>query len=944
MSVCRLSGLIAWLAAASFVASFPTPSTAGEPAPAGLSITIESLHLGSIYTYYNPPAGSRYLAVQLKVTNHGSQPVAMRQQDVVLRCDGTDYKLKDPIGGLRNSVFQVRGRTVVISKLQPTSDLPIAPDKSAEKWLVFGGLPAGNHVPPMVLRIDAGGRAQEIDVNDAARRELKLTVARIGPRGCLALLTIGGELNTVNVGSLVGTLESLVAQKCVRAVIRFNGSAPRLDGQILSWLQQGAFLAGRGENNNAQMPVFPSALRELHLASLPNRLSENLEGASGDEPRIHRRDAVAVRAALKSAIESLPRAELLAEIETGHPLVRPAALADGGSRLTAEDLPLVLRFADGDDVKMQLAALTALRHFGEPAAIDKLLFYARKNVEPTVSAAIESLAASRYAVAHQALLDVLKKEHPASRRLIVRVLAKYPRPLWADTIYSFIGDPEPDVAVEALRALVETGHPRLLDLLKDAPGARHATRSRRGLSTAVEAERSAERGVGARVRAADDEDGTTEFERLRIAQPHKGSAGHTPAVGRARSSLGQPVPDHQCTGPNRRSIGRRGAGGQVSDFYRSRQGGDPQRAAAAQIGPLPPLRRRGVDSRREPRSITTAITGLQNDGSPQAVQLLVNALDSSKNATLWSNITSALANFGTPEAKLALLRARDSDNPRKRKLARDALQTLSTRSPGYPAFLTARQSAQSDRWDEAITRYTAAIDLDPELADACSGRGHALLQTKKLAEAHKDFSKAVKLDPYSAEGVSGLGICEVMEGKIASGTKTIEDARSKLNDDFIFTYNAACVYGRALEQTVKQPASPERDKKADEFRKKAIADLQLSVKLGFPDLEWMKKDSDLESLHGLPEFKRIVSPDEKHSTEENSGDDNNGDPKTAPATDSAGKTSPQKAPAGKKNPPAKANPPKTASRKVEDRPENRGGQSTTDDALKADLMFEEARP
>ena len=261
-----------------------------------------------------------------------------------------------------------------------------------------------------------------------------------------------------------------------------------------------------------------------------------------------------------------------------------------------------------------------------------------------------------------------------------------------------------------------------------------------------------------------------------------------------------------------------------------------------------------------------------------------------------------------------------------------------------PAFLTARQSAQSDRWDEAITRYTAAIDLDPELADAWSGRAHALLQTKKLAEAHKDYSKAVKLDPYSAEGVSGLGICEVMEGNIASGTKTIEGARSKLNDDFIFTYNAACVYGRALEQTVKQPASPQRDKKADEFRKKAIADLQLSVKLGFPDLDWMKKDSDLDSLHGLPEFKRIVSPDEKHSAEENSGDDNNGDPKTAPATDSAGKTSPQKAPAGKKNPPAKANPPKTASRKVEDRPENRGGQSTTDDALKADLMFEEARP
>jgi len=943
VSVCRLSGLIAWLATASFVAAFPTPSTAGEPAPAGLSITIESLHLGSIYTYYNPPAGSRYLAVQLKVTNHGSQPVAMRQQDVVLRCDGTDYKLKDPIGGLRNSVFQVRGRTVMISKLQPTSELPIAPDKSAEKWLVFGGLPAGNHVPPMVLRIDAGGRAQELDVNDAARREMKLTVARIGPRGCLALLTIGGELNTVNVGSLVGTLESLVAQKCVRAVIRFNGSAPRLDGQILSWLQQGAFLAGRGENNNAQMPVFPSALRELHLASLPNRMSENLEGASGDEPRIHRRDAVAVRAALKSAIESLPRAELLAEIETGHPLVRPAALADGGSRLTAEDLPLVLRFADGDDVKMQLAALTALRHFGEPAAINKLLFYARKNVEPTVSAAIESLAASRYAVAHQALLDVLKKEHPASRRLIVRVLAKYPRPLWADTIYSFIGDPEPDVAVEALRALVETGHPRLLDLLKDAlargtPPVREEAFQLLSKRSDPQSEELALEYALQTMKTG--QPSSIVYELLNRTKDPRAIPLLLGALDRASGSRSQIINALAQIGDQ--SVGEALAG-KYPTFT------DRDKAAtlnALQLLKSPHFRRFAGEAliHGESALITTAITGLQNDGSPQAVQLLVNALDSSKNPTLWSNITSALANFGTPEAKLALLRARDSDNPRKRKLARDALQTLSTRSPGYPAFLTARQSAQSERWDEAITRYTAAIDLDSELADAYSGRGHALLQTKKLDQAHKDFSKAVKLDPYSAEGVSGLGICEVMEGNIASGTKTIEDSRSKLNDDFVFTYNAACVYGRALEQTVKQPASPERDKKADEFRKKAIGDLQLSVKLGFPDLDWMKKDSDLDSLHGLPEFKRIVSPDEKHSAEENSGDDNNGDPKTAPATDSVGKTSPQKAPAGKKNPPAKANPPKTATRKVEDRPENRGGQSTTDDALKADLMFEEARP
>ncbi len=40
-------------------------------------------------------------------------------------------------------------------RLQPTGQLQIAPGESADKWLVFSGLPAGNQVPPMVLRIIA---------------------------------------------------------------------------------------------------------------------------------------------------------------------------------------------------------------------------------------------------------------------------------------------------------------------------------------------------------------------------------------------------------------------------------------------------------------------------------------------------------------------------------------------------------------------------------------------------------------------------------------------------------------------------------------------------------------------------------------------------------------------------------------------------------------------
>ena len=168
---------------------------------------------------------------------------------------------------------------------------------------------------------------------------------------------MAGELNTVNIGSLTGVLETLVGQKVGRAVIRFSESAPQLEGTVLSWLQQGAETAGRSESANQQMPVFPAALRELHLAAIPNRSAANLDGSSGPDPRIHATDAEAVRAALKTAVEILPHEELLAEIGSGHPLTRLAALADGGGRLAVEDLPLVLKYADGNDPRMNKIAL-----------------------------------------------------------------------------------------------------------------------------------------------------------------------------------------------------------------------------------------------------------------------------------------------------------------------------------------------------------------------------------------------------------------------------------------------------------------------------------------------------------------------------------------------------------------------------------------------------------
>ena len=565
--------------------------------------------------------------------------------------------------------------------------------------------------------------------------------------------------------------------------------------------------------------------------------------------------------------------------------MRPAALADGGSRLTAEDLPLVLRFADGDDVKMQLAALTALRHFGEPAAIDKLLFYARKNVEPTVSAAIESLAASRYAVAHQALLDVLKKEHPASRRLIVRVLAKYPRPLWSDTIYSFIGDPEPEVAVEALRALVETGHPRLLDLLQGCAGSRHGRRSRRGVSTAVEAERSAERGIGARVCAAIDEDGTRPARACTSCSTAPRIRGPFPLLLAALD---------------------RSSGSRTQIINTLAQIGD-QSVGDALAAKYPTF---------SDRDKGTTLNALQLLKSPQFRRFAGEALTRGDSALVSTAINGFAERRQSASGAIAGQCARVA--PRIRPsgpTSRGPWRISARRRRSWPSTGAGlRESSQAQagaRCAEDSEPTFARISGISHRASVCAkrtlGRGHFPVQRGHRARS-RAFGRLFRPRPRrAADQETGRGAQRFRESDQARSLQCRGGQRlgdlpghggqhpDRDEDHRRFAIEAQRRFCLHLQRGLRVrpgawskrsscPPSPERDKKADEFRKKAIADLQLSVKLGFPDLDWMKKDSDLDSLHGLPEFKRIVSPDDKHSPDENSGDDPNGDSKTTRLT------------------------------------------------------------
>lgn len=272
--------------------------------------------------------------------------------------------------------------------------------------------------------------------------------------------------------------------------------------------------------------------------------------------------------------------------------------------------------------------------------------------------------------------------------------------------------------------------------------------------------------------------------------------------------------------------------------------------------------------------VSMAANTLMQEGHPEGEKLLIAALDKQTTAHLLHNITNALGNYGTANAKAALLKAKESKDPNKRNYATNALMQLRHRSPGFQYVIQGQQRMQSpvdpadkdakkQQEKDAIEFFELAMQLDPQIAEAFAGRGKVYLRQEKMAEAGKDFEKALELElePEDSEVVTGLALARVTEGKIDDALKLIEAGREKHKNvrAGLYLYNSACVYSRSVEYLSEHKDLPDADKKSVEYRNKALADLEQSIKQGFVDFEWMGKDPDFKALRDDAEFKKLVS-------------------------------------------------------------------------------------
>ncbi|QDU40558.1 Tetratricopeptide repeat protein [Maioricimonas rarisocia] len=816
---------------------------------------VEQSHIGS--TNYYTADGVKYFATRVTLVNRTDETLTIPKSSFELTADQQTFTLEQSAKSIRQMPLQVGNRTEPANRLQPQTDVEVPGGEQVSTWLMFAGLEKGPHVPQLTLRFDAKGKTQTVDLTLFHRGLLKLDVQKIGPRGALGLITIGGLLDSVSAAHLTDALDQLAIDGVARCVIRWSDDASPVTSLIMNWLVTSRIDQRRQNRRNSELPRITESIRDMRLATVP-RQSHVTHYSDASAIPVYSDDADAVGDALRSAFEVLPPEDILREIEQGHRLSRAAALQFGGRQLRPRDVETVLDCTDDEDELIRTAAIDALQHFADDAAVARLVDLVRQGEETTSERALSSLAASRFPAAHNAVVALLERGIPMSRKSLILVLARRPRPQWTEEFVDAASDDDPEVRLAALRALERIGHPRRPELLSEALKSDHEPLRKEAFRQLVQL-------------ADPDREALAvnyALERLKTEPP---DGYMTTLLTRTRDARAAPLliehlKQKKPSNPQNivrllAQIGGPDVDAELAEHY-PKVSEHVQATILEVLSQLhsPLVRNLAADALLSKQSslVNSAANAMLTDGSDDAVKVLATALAATDRNNNWSYICNALSNIGTPAARAVLRQARKTSDENLQRIVVQALRNLSARSTGGQLMRQAQASMRQDKWKDAEEQYSVALELDPDLLEAWQGRGNARLKLERFKEAAEDFQQVLEIDPDDGEAITGLGVALAVQGDHEKAVKLVTEKADKFEKDVIFAYNTACVYGRAAESLAKTAESDERDEQIEAYREAAIAALEKSIELGFADEKLMKSDPDLNSLRDTDGFKTLM--------------------------------------------------------------------------------------
>lgn len=722
-------------------------------------------------TYNKAPNGLHFFLTRMILVNQSPQPLTLARSQIKAVVDGQEVPIRTLPPNLSIHTVQLGKRRQRLSKLNFQDEVTVAPGEQDSLWILLTDLPGAPRIPEIEFQVTVKDQTLKLNVNRFEFGKLKYAVELLGPSQCLAVLTVSGELNSINIGSLIQEIDLLTTQNVKRFVIHFPDPKTLIDNSVEKWLPRAASQVGVNAMVNSPFPVFPSMITELHLSGEVFKDTRVPFLGINKGQVTHETESAAIHAALDSAMSVLTREKIAEQIRTGSPAVKIAALISGGRQLTNAELPLILELTSDPDPLVQEAAIFALRYLGDPRVYERLTQVA-KTVGPQSEVAVASLAESRFSEGQKVLLKLLKESPPDAQKIMIGIIAQSPRPQWGDAIYEFISSDHLELRKAAIQALVLNGHPQLFEILTKALQSSNPEIREVAFQQLIQ-----------------QKDNESEALALNYVLSQMEQTAPTPAMltflDRLKDQRAIPLLFRHLDNPKLDS------GLRVAVIKTLASIGDqtvesgflkvyPQANANEKLLILSSLQK--VDSPHyfelveqalndsDLKIVNGAIDSLRKSGSIQAVKFLQKSLRKTTQSSTWRNIFSSLVSIGTPEARRIIMDARhEGDLDDKKRAAASALNNIYTRSPGYQYVKNGNAELGRKQYEEALDEYQTALNIDSLLVPAYLGIVNVQNAMQKYEEALKTADQGLKIDSMHAR-------LYVTKGMIFSNLSKSEEA------------------------------------------------------------------------------------------------------------------------------------------------------------------------
>ncbi|WP_417392946.1 HEAT repeat domain-containing protein [Gimesia sp.] len=719
----------------------------------------------------NAADGMQFFLTRLVLINQSAQSLKLSRSQIKAEVDGQQVPTRTLPSNLNYQTVQLGKRTLRLNSLNFRDEVIIPAGQQDSLWIILTDLPPAPRIPEIDFQVSVNEQILKLNVNRFELGKLNYAVKLLGPSQCLAELTVTGELNSINIGSLIQAVDQLTTRNIKRFVLHFPDADTQIDSSLKTWLSRAANQVGVNAMVNSPFPAFPNMISEMHLSGEIFKDTKVTFLGYNKGQVTHETEAAAIHAALDSAMSALTREKVAEQIRTGPPAVKIAALISGGRQLTSEELPLILELTSDPDPLVQQAALFALRYLGDPRAYERLTQVA-KTVGPQSEVAIASLAESRFARGQEVLLKLLQESPPASQKTIIGIIAQSPRPQWGDAIYEFVSSDNLELRKAAIKALVLNGHPRLIEILTAA------------------------------LKSSNPEIREVAFQEL-IQQ--KDNQSETLALNYVLSQLEQTPPTQTMLAfldrlKDPRAIPllfhhlenlKLDSGQRIAIINTLASIGDqtletgflkvyPQVNSQEKQLILSALQK--VDSPHyfelveqalhdsDLQVVSGAIKSLRASGSIEAVKILQKTLRKTDQPSTWNAIYASLVSIGTPEARQTIMAARfEGEHDEKKRAAANALNDIYSRSPANQYVKKGDMEQSRKQYEAALEEYQTALSIDSLLVPAYQGIVNVQNAMQKYEEALKTADQGLAIDGMHAR-------LYVSKGMIYSNLSQSEEA------------------------------------------------------------------------------------------------------------------------------------------------------------------------